>query len=389
MKSAVAARLSLILALLAPGLRAAESAEATAYRYGALARLAEMDGKYDEALDYFNKSLALKPDAIIYGERATLKADHKDIPGAIADYDKAIALKPGQKELVTLYGNRGSLKQETGDLDGALADYDQVIALVPAEAVIYNNRGAIKGSKGDYAGAISEYSKAIALDPKEAQFYENRAEAREHRGDYAEAITDYDKVIVLEPDGAGHYYYRGNARQRHGDLDGAISDYSRICALKPNQMIGYHIRGIAKQGKADLAGAVADYDLAIARDDGKSGLTFNFREICLRGLHRETPFAELARAVASWQDGWSKSIGLYLLDTLSEQALLTRAGQGQAKELPVQQCSARYFIGMTKLLAGDRVAAQRQFEQCVAAKLWDSDEAVLAKAELARLGQQP
>lgn len=387
MKLTFVLRLSLLLALLP--VTQAQAAGRTAYEWGVSARLKEMQDDIDGAIADYDQALALDPkDAISYNARGSLKKQKNDFTGAIADYDKAIALKP-EKDLALLYGNRGSAKQESGDLDGAMVDYDQVIALKPDYAIIYNNRGAIKGSKHDFDGAIADYSKAIALEPKEAQFHENRADTKLLKGDFEGAIADYDQAVSLEPDRVGHYYYRGNAKLRFGDLDGAIADFGKLCELKPGEMLGYYVRAIARQAKADFEGALLDYDKAIALDKEGAVDLRTYREITLRRLQRGTPFAELAKAVAQWKEGWPKNIGLYLVDALSEPSLLNRAGQGDAKAVPVQQCSANYFIGMTRLLAGDKSAAQKYFEQSLATKQTGADEFILARSELARLAGSP
>lgn len=177
MKSAHVLGLSLLLLLWSvQALAAAEKPEVTAYRYGALGRLNEMQGKNADALDYFNQSLAIKPDPIIYSNRGDLKKKIGDISGAIADYDKAILLKPD--DIALLYSNRGLLKHQLGDLDGAITDYDQVISLNPDNAIIYNNRGYAKFTKGDRAGAIADYSKAVELEPETIIFRENLAKAK-------------------------------------------------------------------------------------------------------------------------------------------------------------------------------------------------------------------
>ena len=381
--------LGLTLGLLTPGLRAAVSAESTAaYRYGALARIAEMDGKYDEALDYFNKSLALVPDGIIYGERASLKAEHKDVKGAIVDYDKALSCKLSNKDQSTIYGNRGSLKQKTGDLDGALADYDKVITLTPDQAVVYNNRATIKNSKGDTSGALADYDKAIALESDNGQFLRNRASARQAAGDLKGAGADFDQNVALSPKDPGTYYVRANFRRLVGDFDGAITDYGKLAELRPKLWLGAFCQAVTRQAKGELEAAVTDYDRALSIGAADCDYITPYREIALRQLHHGTPFGELAKTVAQWRDSWSKSTGLYLIEALPEQDYLAKAGQGSVAAVSAQRCGALYFAGMTRLLTGDEAAARGFFEQCVATKQTNCDEFILARAEVARLAKK-
>lgn len=58
--------------------------------------------------------------------------------GAVADYDRAIALNP---KYAGAYKSRGNARVKQGDLDGAIADYDRAIELVPDYAEAYFKRG--------------------------------------------------------------------------------------------------------------------------------------------------------------------------------------------------------------------------------------------------------
>ena len=60
---------------------------------------------------------------------------------AIADYDKAISLKPALSEA---YYNRGIAKAALDHHEEAVADYDEAIHLKPNYADAYTNRGAAK-----------------------------------------------------------------------------------------------------------------------------------------------------------------------------------------------------------------------------------------------------
>src|SRR4030095_679139 len=94
------------------------------------------------------------------------------------------------------YYNSGLRKQESGDLDGALADYDKALALEPRLADAYNNRANIKLQKGDLDGAIGDYSKAIELKPRSVETYFNRGVVRLQKGDNDGAIADFTSSIA-------------------------------------------------------------------------------------------------------------------------------------------------------------------------------------------------
>jgi tRNA A-37 threonylcarbamoyl transferase component Bud32 len=64
-----------------------------------------------------------------------------------------------------VYRSRGDVKQGNNDLGGAIADYTKAIELKPDDASTYHSRGDAKKAKGDLAGASVDYSKAIELKP--------------------------------------------------------------------------------------------------------------------------------------------------------------------------------------------------------------------------------
>lgn len=73
------------------------------------------------------------------------------------------------------YNYSGVAKDELKDYKGAIADYNKAIALNPKFEIAYYNRGISKNNLKDYLGAIADYSKAIELNPKDASPYYYRA----------------------------------------------------------------------------------------------------------------------------------------------------------------------------------------------------------------------
>ena len=77
------------------------------------------------------------------------------------------------------YFNSGNAKAASGDWEGAIADYTRAIELKPSFPDAYYNRGNAKQVKGDVGAALADFSKAIELKPDLAAAYNKRGEAKQ------------------------------------------------------------------------------------------------------------------------------------------------------------------------------------------------------------------
>jgi tetratricopeptide (TPR) repeat protein len=93
--------------------------------------------------------------------------------------------------------NRAVACGKTGRLDEALADYSKAIALKPDYPGAYFNRGNTYSDREDYDRAISDYTRAIALRPDYREAYYNRAVAWFYKKDYRRAWADIQAVRYL------------------------------------------------------------------------------------------------------------------------------------------------------------------------------------------------
>ena len=82
------------------------------------------------------------------------------------------------------YRNSGDLKQMTGLFQDAIADYDKALKIKPNYAETYYNRGQAKSYLGQHEAAIADYDKAIQLNPKEAEAHNNRGVSKVSLGQF-------------------------------------------------------------------------------------------------------------------------------------------------------------------------------------------------------------
>ena len=218
-------------------------------------------GQYKAAIADYNKAIRLKPnEANIYTIRGFAKTKLGLHATAISDFDKAIQLKP---DYAIAYTCRGIAKAALEQHFAAILDYDRAIKLKPDDAITYTNRASSKAALDQYLAAISDYDIAIKLKSNDAKIYYNRGTVKGRLGEHSSAISDFTEAIRIKPDDAASYYNRGISKAALGQYLAAISDYNIAIKLKPNDAKIYYNRGHAKGKLEQDAAAIADYDTAI------------------------------------------------------------------------------------------------------------------------------
>ncbi len=224
-----------------------------------------------------------------YYNRGQLKYRGNDLSGAEVDYGKALALNfAASKKYVAYYALTNFLvqtekinivsdimalkhnpfspmnaKYARGDFDGALADYDKFIALKPDNAYAYQNRGRVKTAKNDLKGAFLDFNQAIEFKPDFAEGYFDRAIIEYLEGNGGVTLMDCTKAIELKPNGLLSFNVRGDIKNSNSNWDHAQADFIKAIELKPDFADAYNLSGIVKQAKGNLIGALVDYSSAI------------------------------------------------------------------------------------------------------------------------------
>ena len=131
----------------------------------------------------------------------------------------------------------GYSRYNASDMPGAMADFHKAIALKSDFAEAYNGRGLVYLRKGDLDSASADFSKAANLNPNyekaikhladSALALKNRSDAKLKDNDFSGALADANKALELNPSLTTAYVSRGEAKEKMGDLQGAKADYAK------------------------------------------------------------------------------------------------------------------------------------------------------------------
>ena len=156
------------------------------------------------------------------------------------------------------YAWRGKAHYDKGDYDNAIAEFTKAILLKPNYADAYVSRANAYSLKGDYDQAIADYTKATKLDTVNTDAYAWRGRTYFLKGDYDQAIADLTQTVKLKPDFVDAYRARGLAYYEKGDYGQAIADLTILIQLMPNDATAYGMRSRAYYKKGDYARTYAD-----------------------------------------------------------------------------------------------------------------------------------
>ena len=181
-------------------------------------------------------------DAPACAARGAEKSGRGDMPGAAADYTKAIELDPKNADH---YASRGWARCSSGDFAGAAQDHARSIELNPGPDRFTARAWALEGA-GDLPGAIADYTKAIELNPKSEYAYSARGWARHKAGETVASLQDLDKSLALAPDYADALGTRGWIRVAAGDKEGGVKDLQRAVELEPFARVTPYYSGLLR-----------------------------------------------------------------------------------------------------------------------------------------------
>ena len=144
-------------------------------------------------------------------------------PEALQEYDRSLALKP---DLFAAYSNMAGILLNQGEMEKARIALEKVTSMAPNFAEGFINLGVLYVRTHEPDKAVAVLTRAVDLAPDSYTAHFNRAEALTLKSDFKAALEGYKKAALLRPDIPQIRMGLAVAYWRAGDLEGQ----SRSCS---------------------------------------------------------------------------------------------------------------------------------------------------------------
>lgn len=194
-------------------------------------------GTLDKAVEYFKKTLSLKPDydlAVFNLAQAYRRMG--DDEAALAGFEHYLTLDP--KDPYVLY-QMGEIWLDRGDLAKAEELFRRSLAIDPKVASAQNALGVLALRRGDPATAERLIREALAAKPDLRLAHFNLALLAEERGDIRTAEREYYEELKAHPDNFKAAFNMSRLYEQVGDREGQIAALKQSITSNPQFGEGY------------------------------------------------------------------------------------------------------------------------------------------------------
>lgn len=361
-----------------------------------------------------SKEVGAKIDRLIL--QATELEKKGDLKTASAKMTEAIALAPQEP---SSYFNRARFEARMGQLAEAERDLDKYLELNASDADGFQLRGHVRLLRNDVSGALEDANQALRLADKHDGARFVRAQALRALGKYGDALKDYErlrrtlpdnddvlagladcelntgnnpsarlsfkKLAEKYPDNGWAHLMLGRALFGLQEFEKAIPSFGRAAELKIDPANTMRWIGYCRFALGEDQEAIAMLKEAVAATSAVTPYPYLVLHVAIRRAELSVTDSPLEEVLDSWESEWARALGGYLLGTLSDKELVKLAKAAKDQSIRDEQlCEAYYYIGATRIVEMDTVAAEVFFERVLGTRKSTFIEYTFARSELRR-----
>jgi Flp pilus assembly protein TadD len=133
--------------------------------------------------------------------------------------------------------NLGAMLQERGDVPGAEAQYEAALQLRPGDAVVNNALGGVLLASGQVDEAVAHLTASLKARPDYFDAHYNLGHALAEQGNFSGAAEQFRDAVKESPQDADAEANLGSALAQLGELGEAKTHFERALQLNPNHAL--------------------------------------------------------------------------------------------------------------------------------------------------------
>ena len=190
-----------------------------------------LHGRADEAVEHFQKALALEPESAAFHDGLGTAYYHMNrLDEAITQYQKALEIDP---DFAEAHNNLGYSLFQKGRVNEAIAHFQRALEIKPDFAEAHNNLGHSLFQSGRVNEAIAHFQRALEIKPDFAEAHNNLGHSLFQTGRVNEAIAHFQRALELKPDYAEAHNNLDYVLRQTGRVNEAIVHYQKAIELQP------------------------------------------------------------------------------------------------------------------------------------------------------------
>jgi len=204
-------------------------------QYYDIGNLLLIQGRIDDAADYYSHALTIQPDFVnALNGKGLILANGQKTPEAVACFKRALRADPNNPDT---YLNLGFLEQIQGDFKPAAACYQKAARLQPQGPADYFNQAFDSSAHVLPARAVESFGKAIELKPTFWQARYLLGLELASQGNSEEARTQFLQAAQYRPDFVPAHLNLGMMCAKLEEPDQALAEFRITLQLDPSNSL--------------------------------------------------------------------------------------------------------------------------------------------------------
>jgi tetratricopeptide (TPR) repeat protein len=341
----------------------------------------EKKGDLKTASAKMTEAIALAPqEPSSYFNRARFRARMGQLAEAERDLDKYLESNASDADGFQL---RGHVRLLRNDVSGALEDAKQALRLANNHDGARFVQAQAQRALGKYGDALKDYERLRRTLPDNDDVLAGLADCELNTGNNSSARLSFKKLAEKYPDNGWAHLMLGRALFGLQEFEKAIPSFRRAAELKIDPANTMRWIGYCRFALGEDQEAIAMLKEAVAAKSAMNPYPYLVLHVAIRRAELSVNDSPLEGVLDAWESEWARALGSYLLGRLSDKELvkLAKATKDQSQR-DEQLCEAYYYIGATRIVEMDTVAAEVFFERVLGTRKSTFIEYTFARSEL-------